>query len=260
MSPMTAHARQIDASDTLGAVAVGTPLLDGQAPVLACIPNLNGLDTATHHHRSDGRLFNQRLSNRLLVGGAIVVALAAVIPFLPVHRSRQVRLRPIASAAPAWTTTAASTPVASAVQLHAMPESHAPAALPPMAMSNTASSVAPIMGSHATTALSGTNRPMALADARGSASAAVRREPDPIYPNSLRSGGENGFYRNELRPAMRSAAAVDYQNQYPDSRGVHGDALMPAADVVEPGVARLEGTITKPPIRSPYDAVGPSIH
>ena len=71
---------------------VGLTLLDAQLPVLARIPDLSAMGAAASRHAaavSDGRLFNQRLSNKLIVGGAVLVALAAVLPFLPLRRGRR---------------------------------------------------------------------------------------------------------------------------------------------------------------------------
>ena len=86
--------------------AIG-PLLPGtQSPVLAQLPDLetDRDDAATApssagHARSDGRIISQGLSNKLVVGGGILLVLAAVVPFT---LNRKTVPKPVDAVAPLW--------------------------------------------------------------------------------------------------------------------------------------------------------------
>jgi hypothetical protein len=95
----------------------------------------------------------------------------------------------------------------------------------------------------------------------------TRSDPATIY----RGSNAPGDYRNDGRGQARNdVRASDPRYDYPSPGNVQGNPLMPAngtgapatsyqnPQVVDPGVARFDGTITKPTVRTSYDRSGPS--
>lgn len=116
----------------------------------------------------------------------------------------------------------------------------------------------------------GTAAPIYQADARNNAAAGYRDYPNPNradYRAEARTDNPNA-----MRGDNRSNPQRDYRGGYPGGGAVQGNPLIPSngegvspssyqdTQRVEPGVARFEGTIEKPPVGSTYDRPGTSTH
>ena len=98
--------------------------------------------------------------------------------------------------------------------------------------------------------------------------------PDPQnYQADRRNDPANDYrssYRDDSRSDYRNDSRSDYRNDYPGTGSLQGNPLMPSTgpgaspasvqdpQASEPGVARFEGTIAKPPVRTNYDRAGSS--
>ncbi|MGD0897055.1 MAG: hypothetical protein ABR915_04410 [Thermoguttaceae bacterium] len=109
--------------------------------------------------------------------------------------------------------------------------------------------------------------------------------PAEIRPAEIRPGEKTPGQPPDYQADLRGSPTRDYRmnrseafrdespNRYPGAGAAQGNPLMPSPapgvsaasaqdppQSTEPGVARLEGTIESPPVRTNYDRTGPSDH
>jgi len=206
---------------------IGSP-----AAVLARIPDTNiekpkGRRGRESSPGSDGRLVSQSLSTKLLLGGCLLLVAAAIVPFMLSGSQQQGGKPPAPDAEPAplYDGNVAQAPAAPAATRN-VPQ--APAELSfqadiPAGPGFTATApAAPAQGQ--------LTRKMKQGGAPASAPGNAEGRPQRARP----------YEPAEPRTAWRQPAATDYPPQ--------------------PGVARLEGIILKPSVRTTYDRSGSSIH
>jgi hypothetical protein len=260
-----------------------------ETALLIQIPDLNAADALLDvEESSDGRIISQGLSNKLVMGVGFILVLIAVLPFLVNKKRSQKAVNEL----PTWhslgtaTTGTAVQPVAS---------TPTPVAVPGPAVSYQASANVPTVSPAYLTPQqpqAGSNRPMALGDpgwpqgnspqaaagpteSRQDHPADYRVATAPEFRRNDRAADSQNYQadgRNDPAASYRGASAeprADYRNT-PTTVVAQGGAMMPAdsAGVVsssyqdsqtpEPGVARFEGTIAKPPVRTSYDRAGSS--
>jgi hypothetical protein len=260
-----------------------------EVPLIAQIPELGEIGTEHEEDCAGGRIISQCLSRKLVLGSGLILVLAAVLPFA---LKRNDQPRPVVEDSPAWHGKAASS-AASATPLFVPNEpgnrsgttyearrtlpGGAPAMLTPRPLSDTSPPNALGDPGWPTRDASGKNPGPAdsleghPADYRVSSPADYRPSADaPGRQNDqadLRSNPARDI-RGDGSEAFRGDAPRDY----PGGGAVQGNPLMPSPPVAvpaapaqdpqpsEPGVARLEGTITRPPVRTDYDRTGSSDH
>lgn len=219
--------------------------------LLAQIPDLNARPRAAEQGEqdnggSDGRLISQSLSLKLLLGGGILLVLAALAPFA----LRKGESKPAAKDQAGQS--ASATSGSDSANGGDLSQSNSPSPAAPGASPHSETNPTPAAWLQPQ---AGANRPMALGD------------PSDARPNDrLGSPAERqADSRSDPAGDYRTARADrDYRSDYPGS----GNPLMPAPvsnasqDVqpAEPGVARFEGTIERPPLRNDYERAGSSIH
>jgi hypothetical protein len=182
-------------------------------PLLVQIPDLNESAEDPPAKESDGRVLSQEFSNKLVIGLGVVLVLVAILPWAMKKTSR----RPGATSAPAAKSDAlafTSGPTASGGQAGPLTAGNTPAVLTPQPDGPGAS-----------------RAPSDPAWQAGAQQADRRNDPATAHREY---GSGNPLSANPLVPPAGAAAAppADPQAGY------------------EPGVARLEGTIESPPIRT----------
>jgi len=314
---------------------------DLQPQVLAQLPDLETVETASEGPpaSSDGRIISQGLSTKLLVGGSVLLVMAAIIPFLfgkkESPKPGDVKLpewhqgAPAADAdrAPAWTGQAPQAPAAEQnlpgpppeLSIPAVPGGDAAAQRPPVwnvqqrspqlnapaqAVRNrwqtappaavrtpvrdlpSASQMAPA-GTHSAARPQIADGPMpdahSPADGRRWRYEAKRPRADD-YPDYRQSEARSNqamtlgqrtipaagqpvpdyqpAYRDEPRANSAQGLQTDSRARYPAGSqggyrpGGQGEYRPPP---VEPGVARFEGLIENPPLRTSHDRSRPSV-
>ncbi|MGA2031530.1 MAG: hypothetical protein ABSG68_04685 [Thermoguttaceae bacterium] len=276
MEPIEEHGLASEAPTPTAAVAEPEVV---QFPVHVQIPDLDSAESPDAFEEvpadSEGRLMSQKTSNILIVGGGILVALAAVLPFTA-HANRPITT-PGSMAAPHDASMLAGQKAA-VIGSAAAPSSNAPDATPNITV------VLPSNGpdESAPPAVS-SNRPMTIADAAidpHAAAAAHAGLPGaagsaPQFQTAYRAEVA-GRGRDMVRNAYRADNRAGFGNVGPGAAfpgTVQGNPLMPAPDGSpqppqasqqptgpQPGVAQFEGIIEKPPIRTNYDDAGQSVH
>jgi hypothetical protein len=288
-------------------------------PVLACIPDLDagdsGISLDDEPCRSDGRILSQNLSNKLVIGGGILLVLAAILPFA---MNKNGTPKPGGSEPPAASQPTAALPGAAVVPNMGIAQG--------MGAQSPSGSALPGMGSHYESARAntptapsylqpqpppqvGANRPMSIGDPpwhpqgpaeaarvpdvgpgnRGNETPDYRRDDPadhrPSFPSDYRRN-DRGADRPEYQADRRTGAGAEprvyprtdrYENRYdnrydyPGAGASQGNPLMPSpqgrvapppvdSSPPQPGVARLQGTIESPPLRTDYDRAGSSLH
>ena len=193
---------------------------DGTAgpQVLARMPDLDAAEPNAEAGKSgsrwDGRMISQRLSMKLLVGGGLVLVLAAIAPFVLSNKGNRNRddglpdwhqgmPAPHSEEAPVWSPATVQTP----------PQT--PAGGPPPSPQVASPQPPPIV-------------PPQLPKVPGRPNLAPRPAAYANQPRTIEDrGGSPTDHPREYQPRLR----------------------LP----VEPGVARFEGTIRKPSVRTSYD-------
>jgi hypothetical protein len=268
--------------------AAGTQRVPGtavrQPEVLARLPDLDAVeaspapDTRSSGRRNkalaaDGRFLSQGLSTKLLIGGALLLVLAAIFPFVFNNHEPKPGTPPApdAAEAPAWKGPSGETseaPSGSANTSYEPKMSLHPDLPPPPDFIDTApasSTDAPPQTPHADRK----DRTGAAGHLRQSLSADRQLQADVPLPQAR---ANRRMALSELPPAPdRWGQGLGNRGQ---GSGVRGqgtgvfDIQHPALSIqrsaaypmVEPGVARLEGVIEKPSVRTSYDAARSSIH
>jgi len=220
--------------------------------------------------RFDGRLISQSLSTRLLVGGGVLLVLAAVVPLLlPKSESPGGQpLAPEADMAPAFRvetaqnehTPAAEHVVTPTVRL-APPEMNFQEDVA-AAMELTAATPGPAMGVSPPT--------QGREDYRQGTPVPEAHDPTAMYDNHYETRRPGPRYSREYQPqAEQQAPQVDVNRRMSIGDRYNTPAEPPAADqplsnqtlqVRQPGVARLEGIIAKPSVRTTHDRDRSSFH
>ena len=244
--------------------AVATEL---EAALLIQIPDLNAADPLLDaEESSDGRIISQGLSNKLVMGIGFVLVLIAVLPFL-VNKKRPQKS---VSELPTWHASApATTPATTPAYL--TPQQPQAGANRPMALGDPGW---PQAKAAPATSAQPENRQDRPADYRVGNAPEFQRNDRATDPQNLQADA-----RSDPAAAFRGTAALrgtstepraDYRNDPPALGVAQGGAMMPAAAAgvvsssfqdsqpTEPGVARFEGTIAKPPVRTSYDRAGSS--
>lgn len=212
--------------------------------LLAQIPDLdapaNGHALQGHSDGpADGRILSQGISNKLVMGVGFVLVLLAILPFIFGKREQA---KPIVGELPAWhsdvQTVSNSTAAIPAGNSSATVVTPRPSVVP---------ASAPAYLSPQPPTYRQNDRP-AERDPRNF-QADARNDPARQFNNGLRNDDpwSSNPQGNPLIPPTGTPAAVPAP-QYQDLQ------------VSEPGVARLDGTIAKPIIRTDYDRAGSSNH
>jgi hypothetical protein len=227
-----------------------TALNPTDQPLLAQIPDLDAMVPLAKERSSggsDGRILSQSLSGKLVLGGGIAIVLLALAPFALLRKTQ-----PKAGDGLASGTSSASAPVlpgssGTLAQANGLAATSDPA----MTGANAANPPGPAYLQPQPQASS--NRPMALNDATDVRP--TERGAAANYQADLRAGPAADYraaradyrdYYNELR------------DEYPGAKAPQGNPLMPSPTAAasqetppsEPGVARFEGTIERPPLRT----------
>jgi len=211
--------------------------IESPAPVLARIPDAN-IEKPQHppgresSARSDGRLVSQSLSTKLLLGGCLLLVAAAVVPFMLSGSQQQGGKPPAPDAKPAplYDGKVAQAPAAARNVQQAPAELSFQAEIPAGPGFTATAPAAPAQVQ--------LNRKMKLGSTPGSTPGkAAGSAPGSAAGNSRQARPHDAA---EPRTAWRQPAGNDYSPQ--------------------PGVARLEGIILKPSVRTTYDRSGSSIH
>lgn len=289
-------------SATEAIVPFTSNLAGTKSPLLAQIPDLD--EDVTEDDEDDpsaGRLISQSLSNKLVLGGGILLVVAAILPFT---FGKKASVKPVANELPNWHSDGAVPGSGTVVPISGSPSGVPGAVSAPAAGATYEASqgTPPARAFLAPQPQVGTNRPMALGDPAwppSAPAAANRAQPDvreghpadyrvsdpsefrrnegnskpPQYEADRRGDPANDYrssYRNDSRTDYRNDSRTDHRNDYPGTGSLQGNPLMPSAgggmsstsvqdpQASEPGVARFEGTIAKPPVRTNYDRAGSS--
>jgi len=235
-----------------------------QPGVLARLPDVGRLESNREPNvraaRSDGRILSPGLATKLLVGGGLLLVLAAIVPFVFNNKNEPkpgTPPAPNAEEAPMWKGASGKT-------ANALPASAKVSYEPTMAINPDLPPAPDFIGD--------TEAP----------------NPDPVPPAPRAEGQKRaeavGIQRqtpgvgeqsqtNVGRPRARANQMMVIGDPTPSPAGVYADgfrgdyqadsrANLPARystyaspyRAVEPGVARLEGIIEKPSVRTTYDA------
>jgi hypothetical protein len=237
---------------------------------LARLPELDPLEGSRESDatagRRDGRILSHGLSTKILLGGGALLLLAAIYPFVFGGNDEPkpgTPPAPDAEEAPAWQGESAETPVAlpAAENISYEPNMSLNADLPP----------APDFIGAAQTPDPGSPPQMPSRDDQGRSEPAGERAKTPAadlqsqtdagqlqaHANQAMAIGDlaptsAGIYAGEYRRETEAGARASFSSAYPGS-------LLPQQKV-EPGVARLEGIIEKPSVRTSYDAARSSVY
>lgn len=237
--------------------------------VLARLPDLGAADPSSESgarsDRSDGRFLSQGVATKILVGSVVLLTLVAVSPFLLNDNEPQGGTSPApnASEAPIWNGQPSETSEAVPAQPNFSyePDMSFNADLPP----------APDFIGASESSGTDTSPQMPPVEGRDEAGPSANAEQAP--PAGRQSRTET------RRPAARANQMMAIGDPMPTAAGIYGDgyrrgyqtefrasppnrpSARPASyRAVEPGVARLEGVIEKPSVRTSYDAARSSIH
>ncbi len=239
--------------------------------VLARLPDLDAVDpsgeSAAKPGGSDGRILSQGLSTKLLVGGGVLLVLAAIFPFVFGGNDEPkpgTPIAPDAPEAPTWNGQAAET-------LDALPASAGVSYEPEMTFNPELPPPPDFIGTAPESPGPGPSPETLPADRPDRVGAPGDQLQAP--PAEQQSRIEAG------RPQARANQMMTIGNLTPTPAGIYADvyrrdhqadsrANLPARyptystsyQAVEPGVARLEGIIEKPSVRTSYDAARSSVH
>ena len=220
--------------------------------------------------RFDGRLISQNLSTRLLVGGGVLLVLVAIVPLLLPK-----------SESPGGQPPAPDSDIAPVFRVETAQNEHTPAAehvvtptvqlAPPemnfqedvaAAMELTAAAPRPGMGVSPPT--------RGREDYRQGTPVPEAHDPTAMYDNHYETRRPGPRYSREYQPqAEQQAPQVDVNRRMSIGDRYNTPAEPPVVDqplsnralqVRQPGVARLEGIIAKPSVRTTYDRDRSSFH
>jgi len=229
-----------------------------QIEVLAQLPDLEQRHPEGREKtRPDGRILSQKMSIKLLVGGAVVLVLAAILAVRPGGKDskpkpgewRPAAPAPDADEAPPFGGATAETPGTHPAwkgQVNVLPAAKNAAWREPAETPSVDISPIPV--------------PPAMADRTqppGADSPAKTREntfeaarPSPAYRGSYRP------QPNEYRPRATTNRPMSIGNPAPErTQGYRSGYRRP-----QPGIATLEGIIAKPPVRTSYERSGSGVY
>lgn len=238
--------------------------------VLARLPDLGvvepGEESAAKRGRFDGRILSHGLSTKLLVGGGVLLVLAAVFPFVFNNNGAPKPGEPPApdaKEAPIWNGEAAETTdaLSPSANISYEPKMSFSPDLPP----------APDFINAAQAPSSAPSPQAPPADGRDGAGAIGNPEQTPAAERQSRTAtGQPQARANQMMTigdSMPTPAGIyvdDYRRDYQANSRANLPARYPACSIpypmVEPGIARLEGIIEKPSVRTSYDAARSSVH
>jgi hypothetical protein len=251
---------------SFGAGASGTA--PTQPEVLARLPDLDAVEPSPEpgakSARSDGRLLSQGLSTKLVLGGGLLLILAAVYPFVLKNSEPKPGTPPAPGApqAPIWKGQAAETPgtLPAPASLSYEPKMSFDPELPPTPDFITAAQ-APAQNASPQKPPADDKDQTGKTGDRGRAPPAQHQSradlprPQAHANRSMRISGlaptagvyANGYRRDEPADSQASRPTRDRASSIPHR-------------AVQPGVARLEGVIEKPSVRTSYDAARSSTY
>ena len=238
--------------------------------VLARLPDLDavepGEESAAKRGRFDGRILSHALSTKLLLGGGVLLVLAAIFPFV-FNNNRDPKPgtppAPNAEEAPFFDgrTAKTSDPLPASANIPYEPKMSISPDLPP----------APDFIDAAQAPNSAPSPQAPPADGQGRAGAIGNRGRAPAAERQSRTDtGQPQARANRMMTigdSMPTPAGIypdDYRRNYQANSRANLPTRYPACSIpypmVEPGVARLEGIIEKPSVRTSYDAARSSVH
>ena len=218
-----------------------------QGVVLAQLPDVQGDEQDIEDPspaRREGRLLGARLSRRLLVGAGVLLLLVAVVPFL-FNRGgsdwENRRPRPNADAAPVWNGPAVPGSTVQSAQSGSVPQE----GLPTYDASSEGSMEIDIPDIPRVPELG--------------------MQPSPAHRPSARQVGRHATTgpAPQQHPRADANRAMSLGGQYPavaDYRSIGQSANRRIELPLQPGVARLEGTIEKITLRPTYDEPRPGVY
>jgi len=236
--------------------------------VLARISDLERDDPQrrSKSHRSDGRLISQKLATRLLVGGVVVIALAAIVPSIVIpgilNKKTEAEggrpTRPDAEEAPKFSPETAQTPAALPDSPDYQPKTSFETQVPPGPVFTKApqetgeyepSSTPPPWADSQLPTLPDLNQQQPVPH--------VGSQPQTSANETMRINNRTVPIPGQYWESDRPSDPVDRETVPTgiDSKGPQQWNL-PS----EPGVARFEGIITSPPIRTTYHGTGSGVY
>lgn len=238
--------------------------------VLARLPDLGvvepGEESAAKRGRFDGRILSHALSTKLLVGGGVLLVLAAVFPFVFNNNDAPKPGEPPApnaKEAPFFNGEAAETSDAlpSSANISYEPNKSFRLDLPPAPDSIGAAKAPRSHPSPQAPPAGGRDRAGAIGDPGQTPAAERQSRTDTGQPQARAN------QMMTIGDSMPTPAGIDadvYRRNYQANSRANLPTRYPACSIpyptVEPGVARLEGIIEKPSIRTSYDAARSSVH
>jgi hypothetical protein len=235
----------------------------GRPEVLARFPDVGPVESNRQPQaraaRSDGRILSPALATKLLVGGVVLLVLVAILPFVFSNKNEPkpgTPPAPNADEAPMWKGVSSKTP-------NTLPPSAKASYEPTMSINPDLPPTPDFIG---TPQSSSPNPPPQAprAESRKQAEAAGIQQPTPGVTEQtqtdlgpLRARANQMMTIGDPTPTPAGVYVDDDRLYQADSR-----ANLPARypiyaspyRAVEPGVARLEGIIEKPSVRTTYDA------
>lgn len=253
----------------------------GRPKVLARLPDLDvaELDRILDTESGAGqRSFNQRISTAILMGGGALFLLLALSPLVsnksdkPAGNStafQPTSPAPSAPVAPAWNTarTAPAAPAPTIVKPANDATISIPAAIPapPTEVLRPSDVNMPKLPDQSQTWPR--PAPQRPTDAMGFAGGTQRLAPPPAttnmpMPNNYPTTPFAGYETVPANPAYYGSvqASANQPVSVADRTAMPGVGSRYPTTAVEPGVARLDGTIDKTPYRPNYDSARPSLH
>ena len=250
-------------------VAAESGTVVSEPEVLARLPDLDAAEpsreSGAKSDRSGGRFLSQGVATKILVGSAVLLTLAAISPFLLSDNEPEGGTSPAPNAgeAPIWNGQPSETSeaVPAPPDFSYEPDMSFNADLPPSP---------DFIGASQS---SGTETSPQIPSVEGRDEAGASANPEQARPPGRQSRTET------RRPVARANQMMTVGDSMPIPAGIYGDGYQrgyqaksraslpnrPSARpmsyrAVVPGVARLEGVIEKPSVRTSYDAARSSVH
>ena len=252
-----------EAAEAFSAVT-GPDTAPAQPGVLARLPDVGGVESnrepTARAARSDGRILSPGLATKLLLGGGLLLVLAAIFPFVFSNKNEPkpgTPPAPNAEEAPMWKGASGKTPntLPASAKVSYEPKMSINPDLPPAPDFVGAAQVPNPDPSPQAPRAEGQKRAEAVGVQRQTPGVGEQSQTDIGQP---RARVNQMMVLGDPTPTPAGVYADDYRGDYQaDSR-----ANLPARSptyaspyrAVEPGVARLEGIIEKPSVRTTYDA------
>jgi len=252
-----------EAAEAFSAVT-GLDTAPAQPGVLARLPDVGRLESNREPNvqaaRCDGRILSPGLATKLLVGGGLLLVLAAIFPFVFNNKNEPkpgTPPAPNAEEAPTWKGASGKT-------ANALPASAKVSYEPTMSINPDLPPAPDFIGA-AQAPNPGPVPPAPRAEGQKRAEAVgVQRQIPRVGDQSQTNVGQPRARANQMMvigdptPSPAGVYADDSRRDYQADSRANLPARYPTYAspyrAVEPGVARLEGTIEKPSVRTTYDA------